>query len=765
MEAMKNIIAEFTVTIPKTAKTLAKFVSKDDLRPLLQYVVIMPGKGIATATDAHILQTVAIDARGEFAPDTIAYIDAKTFAKLAGHEITVSLTEEEREVIEVKTYRQFGQAQRQEYKVRRVFTVTHIYCGKTQYEVEVEAQGCFPDVQRAIPRDENMKRIELTDDGLAGLKSLCKVAKCNYILLSVAEGSEYMTVCAEAEQYENRRQGAILPLAHRAESSANIAFCPQLLAATLDGCNGAIGIDDYSRPAKVYGDAEATIIMPVLYNDDTAAYADELTRELPADTAFSDDASEAVRQLQGAALGYWEYITECLKDIPAGNYTASEVCNRKKLGIYIDYPMSEEFEQPLAVKAGNIHIMVPYREIFDVLAKWEKLAKVKTIFTAGSVDEITAPVLAPNKEGNLSGKKMKLHKIGDGWYSVARRKTGYQSPIYREVNGHIIFIREMPNSTIDNPEDFAKWADDKAEQIPSLIMKQAKESEYFAALAKCIGLEEAAIAATPSETSRISTETAETVNVSAEEKKAAVAAKKPIWKQANELAGEYEKRGYQFVYNERTKLCYLTIPGHIFVDGSQCTTELTYVMTGKIDDFRDVPKAVGEYNAMYCAKYAERCPQMLAYLPTEPRETVNVSVEGENEPQAAKYKPYTTRAEIIALLESEHGIEYDAGEVVYLKDGCVAEDLSDEGEWRIYLDADSDKCIDVIAIQPPQSPETPQVIEYTTDTPEARETARKLPNRTIGGMRTTRRDTLRNTLRSATYVPHECSTANAPPYW
>ena len=654
---MKNIIAEFTVTIPKTAKTLAKFVGKDDFRPLLQYVVIMPGKGIATATDKHILQTVAIDARGEFAPDTIAYIDAKTFAKLAGHEITVSLTEEEREVIEVKTYRQFGQAQRQEYKVRRVFTVTHIYCGKTQYEVEVEAQGRFPDVQRVIPRDENMKRIELTDDGLAGLKSLCKVAKCNYILLSVAEGSEYMTVCAEAEQYENRRQGAILPLAHRAESSANIAFCPQLLAATLDGCNGVIGIDDYSRPAKVYGDAEATIIMPVLYNDDTAAYADELTRELPADTAFSDDAAEAVRQLQGAALGYWEYITECLKDIPAGNYTASEVCNRKKLGIYIDYPMSEEFEQPLAVKAGNIHIMVPYREIFDVLAKWEKLAKVKTIFTAGSVDEITAPVLAPNKEGNLSGKKMKLHKIGDGWYSVARRKTGYQSPIYREVNGHIIFIREMPNSTIDNPEDFAKWADDKAEQIPSLIMKQAKESEYFAALAKCIGLEETAIAATPSETPQISTQTAE---------------------------------------------------------------------------------------------------------------TVNVSVEGENEPQAAKYKPYTTRAEIIALLESEHGIEYDAGEVVYLKDGCVAEDLSDEGEWRIYLDADSDKCIDVIAIQPPQSPETPQVIEYTTDTLKPRETARKRPNRAIGSAQATRRDTLRSVSMFHANVPRQTRHIGSPDrtlYW
>lgn len=104
-------------------------------------------------------------------------------------------------------------------------------------------------------------------------------------------------------------------------------------------------------------------------------------------------------------------------------------------------------------------------------------------------------------------------------------------------------------------------------------------------------------------------------------------------------------------------------------------------------------------------------PAEAPQIPTEAAEMVNVSAEGENEPQAAKYKPYTTRAEIIALLESEHGIEYDAGEVVYLKDGCVAEDLSDEGEWRIYLDADSDKCIDVIAIQPPQSPETPQTAE------------------------------------------------------
>ena len=172
-------------------------------------------------------------------------------------------------------------------------------------------------------------------------------------------------------------------------------------------------------------------------------------------------------------------------------------------------------------------------------------------------------------------------------------------------------------------------------------------------------------------------------------------------------------------------------------------------------------------------------------ISTETAETVNVS---ENEPQAAKYKPYTTRAEIIALLESEHGIEYDAGEVVYLKDGCVAEDLSDEGEWRIYLDADSDKCIDVIAIQPPQSPKPPQTAECTTEIPKPRETARKRQNRAIGSTHhqhsalgangyamlddasatmaamNVRQDTLRDTLRPVTYVPRECSTIDAA-YW
>ena len=64
--------------------------------------------------------------------------------------------------------------------------------------------------------------------------------------------------------------------------------------------------------------------------------------------------------------------------------------------------------------------------------------------------------------------------------------------------------------------------------------------------------------------------------------------------------------------------------------------------------------------------------------------------------------------------------------------------------------------------EPPQSPEAPQTAEHTAEPPKPREAARKPQNRGIGSKRTTRRDTLRDTLHPVTYVPRECSTTA---YW
>lgn len=74
-------------------------------------------------------------------------------------------------------------------------------------------------------------------------------------------------------------------------------------------------------------------------------------------------------------------------------------------------------------------------------------------------------------------------------------------------------------------------------------------------------------------------------------------------------------------------------------------------------------------------------------------------------------------------------------------------------------------------IEPPQSPETTQTVECTTDTPKTRETARKPQNRGIGNTRHSRLGAggyamLGNASATLTAmsVPRECSTADTT-YW
>lgn len=147
---------------------------------------------------------------------------------------------------------------------------------------------------------------------------------------------------------------------------------------------------------------------------------------------------------------------------------------------------------------------------------------------------------------------------------------------------------------------------------------------------------------------------------------------------------------------------------------------------------------------------------------TETAETANVSAEEEEEAERHEITLHS-REQVLAHLDKLHGLEYDAGEVVYFMDGCIAEEHEDGTVWRVYPDTESDEVIGTYRIAS-QSPETPQTVDCATDTPKPRETARKPQNRGIGSKRTTRRDTLRDTLRPVTYVPRECSTADAA-YW
>lgn len=112
-------------------------------------------------------------------------------------------------------------------------------------------------------------------------------------------------------------------------------------------------------------------------------------------------------------------------------------------------------------------------------------------------------------------------------------------------------------------------------------------------------------------------------------------------------------------------------------------------------------------------------PAETPQISTETAETVNVSAEGE---KAEKTPVFSSREEVITYLDKTHGIEYDAGEVVYLKDGCCAEEHADGSEWCIYRNEDSDECVETVRIAP-QSPETPQTGECTGESCKLAQTA------------------------------------------
>lgn len=159
-------------------------------------------------------------------------------------------------------------------------------------------------------------------------------------------------------------------------------------------------------------------------------------------------------------------------------------------------------------------------------------------------------------------------------------------------------------------------------------------------------------------------------------------------------------------------------------------------------------------------------------ISTQTAETVNVSAEGEKEAERHEITLHS-REQVLSYLDKLHGLEYDADEVAYFKDGCTAEEHEDGAIWYVYPDAESDEVIQTLRIAL-QSPETPQTVECTADTPKPRETARKPQVRGIGRARATRRSGLgaggyvmldnASATLTAMHVPRECSTADAV-YW
>lgn len=162
-------------------------------------------------------------------------------------------------------------------------------------------------------------------------------------------------------------------------------------------------------------------------------------------------------------------------------------------------------------------------------------------------------------------------------------------------------------------------------------------------------------------------------------------------------------------------------------------------------------------------------------ISTEASKSANVSVEGEKEAERPQYRVWRfAKPNYAQIIVSDYS-QWKVVAVLSFVWGKTQIEVSDDvanihtiGKKELTIDKPLTELTDAEVLEliynhtePPQSPETPQTVERTTDTPKPRETARKPQNRGIGSAQATRRNTLRDTLRPVTYVPRECSTADA----
>lgn len=396
---------------------------------------------------------------------------------------------------------------------------------------------------------------------------------------------------------------------------------------------------------------------------------------------------DILKQLQEYAQMYFDAIVEANSEcgkckFANGKYTAKDVTK----WIYA-LPCDDIFNEDIILESGTFKCKFPYRRIFEVLSDWETMCragKLKTLFEIGEDEVKSAKVLTQEKTvlGAFKTKSMKLQHIGGNWWGLPKEiRKGNAITGYYELNG----VMFAPGKTFwgdvasAGNQEFCKNRDDAdiIKLIKSYIGQHCSESpycEYITEVARLAGINNKPDqAATPTDTPQISTEAAETVNVSVEGEKAAERAKYRVSRFGD----------YKIIVGDRVQgkviAVLMSVNGHNTIE---------------IND-----------------------------------ETAHIATMGE--------KPLQIDTPIMQLSDAE------VLELIY-------------GSIRL-----------------PQSPETPQTVECTTDAPESREMARIRPNRAAGCAQRARRSGLgangyamldnASATLAAMNVPRNCSTELSPP--
>lgn len=241
-----------------------------------------------------------------------------------------------------------------------------------------------------------------------------------------------------------------------------------------------------------------------------------------------------------------------------GKYTAKELAdsNKAACGLYV-LPQDPMFDEQITITAGTFNCEFPYRRIFAILAQWEamsKAGKLKTVFEIGETETKSAKVLIQEKTalGAFKFKTMKLQRIAGNWWRPTKLPKYGQVWLYHETNGvmHIGGRQVFASELEDRPERIEafceKWNDEEFIKLMSKY-NPGEDSEFNGYYTKVLELAGISVEATPqqtvtpTETPQISTEAAETVNVSVEGENAAETQETPRYECPNYADYAFER--------------------------------------------------------------------------------------------------------------------------------------------------------------------------------------------------------------------------------
>lgn len=215
--------------------------------------------------------------------------------------------------------------------------------------------------------------------------------------------------------------------------------------------------------------------------------------------------AKVLAQLQEYAQLYFEAIVEANTkngkcDLKSGKYSAKEMedgdrLSKTALGSPYVWPQDTMFDEEVAIAAGNFKCKFPYRQIFAILAKWEKMmraGKLATVFELGDTEEKNAKVLLneTTELGRYKEKRVRVQRIVGNWWAPRKLKQNAQTPIYYELNGVMFapgrFVWNEEGLHSDRTKDFCEKYDNA--KIIELLLAQVNAGSYFEEVATRAGI-------------------------------------------------------------------------------------------------------------------------------------------------------------------------------------------------------------------------------------------------------------------------------------